>query len=409
MNSPTLEPLLPEALRFLQDLVSTNSYTLNAAGVDANAARIIEQFAPFGFTARQVPCAEPGTGSHLVLDSGGEGPVVACVSHLDTVFTPEEEAANAFHWQPEGGRIYGPGTYDIKGGTVALWLLLRALAEHAPEALRSVRWVLIWNAAEEILTPSFEAFARSLLPAEVGAYLVFEGDSGPAGSAEYRILRARKGRGIFTVKVAGRGAHAGSKYREGANAIAQLCQLVESAVGLTDLDEEVTVNVGTIRGGSVVNRVPHEAEASFEVRTYDTEPYEAVREAFLAMEGEGEVAAVSDGFPCTISVEVKGEIPAWARNERTEWLAGFWQEAARETGTSFALTERGGLSDGNWFWREWPVLDGLGPRGGNAHASERSADGSKEPEFVDATSFIPKTVLNFHAVRALVEALRTKR
>ena len=41
---------------------------------------------------------------------------IALVSHLDTVFPPEEEARNGFHWQPDGDRIYGPGTHDIKGG-----------------------------------------------------------------------------------------------------------------------------------------------------------------------------------------------------------------------------------------------------------------------------------------------------
>ena len=47
------------------------------------------------------------------------------MSHLDTVFPPEEEARNNFRWQPEGDRIFGPGTHDIKGGTVMMWLVLQ--------------------------------------------------------------------------------------------------------------------------------------------------------------------------------------------------------------------------------------------------------------------------------------------
>ncbi len=42
-----------------------------------------------------------------------------------------------------------------------------------------------------------------------------------------------------------------------------------------------------------------------------------------------------------------------------------------------------GLSDGNLIWDVVPTLDGLGPSGDNDHCSERSADGSKLPEYVD--------------------------
>ena len=41
-----------------------------------------------------------------------------------------------------------------------------------------------------------------------------------------------------------------------------------------------------------------------------------------------------------------------------------------------------------------PTLDGLGPWGDNDHCSERSADGTKLPEYVDVTSFMPKAALN---------------
>ena len=146
---------LPRALDFLQRLVAVNSFTTNAAGIDRNAQIIIEQFAPLGWTARQVPCTAPETGHHLVLDAGGDGPVVALISHLDTVYPPEEEIRNDFKWQVEGERIYGPGTVDIKGGTALLWLMFDALAEADPALFASTRWVLGWNAAEERLNPNF--------------------------------------------------------------------------------------------------------------------------------------------------------------------------------------------------------------------------------------------------------------
>jgi len=49
------------------------------------------------------------------------------VSHLDTIFPPEEEERNVLHWRPEGNRFFGPGTIDIKGGSKRMWMTLRAL------------------------------------------------------------------------------------------------------------------------------------------------------------------------------------------------------------------------------------------------------------------------------------------
>ena len=82
------------------------------------------------------------------------------VSHLDTVFPPEEEARNQFHWQPEGDRIYGPGTHDIKGGTIMMWLVLQAFRAHAPAVFEEITWKLFSNSSEETLSQDFGDVCR---------------------------------------------------------------------------------------------------------------------------------------------------------------------------------------------------------------------------------------------------------
>ena len=64
---------------------------------------------------------------------------------------------------------------------------------------------------------------------------------------------------------------------------------------------------------------------------------------------------------------------------------------------------RGGLSSANHLSLLGPTLDGLGPFGGNAHCSERTADGSKLPEYVDPASFVPKAVMNALALLGMGE------
>jgi glutamate carboxypeptidase len=60
------------------------------------------------------------------------------------------------------------------------------------------------------------------------------------------------------------------------------------------------------------------------------------------------------------------------------------------------------LSDGNLIWDAVPTLDGLGPWGDNDHCSERSADGSKVPEYVLPGRFVPKAMVNTLAIEKLV-------
>ncbi len=406
MISPDVHPLesilngcLPEALRFLEELVAINSFTQNRAGVDENAERIVRHFAPLGLKPRLVPCSVSGTGSHLILDSGGDAPAIACISHLDTVYPLEEETKNGFTWKREGSRAFGPGVYDIKGGTALLWMTLQALASSDPETFRATRWILLWNAAEEVLAEDFGKVCLETLPSNTLACLVFEGD----GQSEsfFKLVSHRKGSGKFRISTTGRGAHSGSSYKDGANAIHQLARVIDKAMALTDLSKETTVNVGTVRGGSVTNRVPHEAEAHMELRAFDQEHYMEVRQQLVALSGRGEIAAVSDGFPCQVQITIQKETPPWQKNDATDCLAARWQDAAACCGEPLEAMPRGGLSDGNRLWNHFPTLDGLGPRGGNAHCSERSADGTKIPEFVDLTSFVPKALINCIAIRKL--------
>ena len=137
---------MPSALAMLQQMVEINSYTGNPAGVNRLGNFTAEWFAPLGFAAERVPSVNRAWGNHLVLTRRGRSMrSVAMVSHLDTVFPPEEEAHHHFHWQPEGDRIYGPGTQDIKGGTVMMWLVLELLRAFWPTLFEEVTWTLFWN------------------------------------------------------------------------------------------------------------------------------------------------------------------------------------------------------------------------------------------------------------------------
>ena len=145
------EDALPRMLDWLRRMVEINSFTTNIVGVNKLGKLTTECFAELGFEPEFVPATHPQHGSHLFLRRGpAEQPPIVLVTHLDTVFPPEEELANDFRWQPDGRRIFGPGTVDNKGGTAMIWLTENP--DLSLKASSALTWIMllvygIWSTA----------------------------------------------------------------------------------------------------------------------------------------------------------------------------------------------------------------------------------------------------------------------
>ncbi len=398
-----LERFLPEALAFLERLVGVNSFTGNPRGVDRNAALIAEQFASLGFEPESIPAENPAFGSHFFLNRRGAGAAgLLLVTHLDTVYPAEEEARNGFRWKAEGGRIFGPGVTDNKGGTAMIWLVLAALRECAPEIFAATDWLIAANAAEEELARDFPRLCRERLPQGCRAGLVFEACTGQGRGLT--LVRRRKGSANFRVSTEGRGAHAGSRHADGANAVVELAHVIQRISALTDASRDLTANVGNVVGGGPANRVPHHAACEVNLRAFEEPVLQEAVDAMFALEKHPPaIRAVSDGHPCRVRVELLNRNPAWGRNASTDALIDIWTAAASRLGISLLAEPRGGLSDGNYLSRILPVLDGVGPFGLNGHTSERSADGSKMPESVVPESFLEMGAINVAGILDLLQ------
>jgi glutamate carboxypeptidase len=403
----TIHHKLPTYLDLLRQMVAINSFTANPDGVNRLGDLTADCFAQLGFTGERVQASDPSYGQHLVLTrrsqpaAGGQpAPKIGLISHLDTVYTATEEEANDFDWRPEGSRIYGPGTCDIKGGTVMIYLVLETLQRLFPDAFERVTWIILLNAAEEALVFDFGELCRARLGKDAIAALVFE--AGEAREKRGRLVVARKGMARYTIHVEGKSAHAGASHENGANAIVQLADVIQQVAAFTDYEHDLTFNVGTVIGGTVINRVPHQAVATVEMRAFTSEIFETGVEQMLGLNGYVSVHSASEKYPCRVQVVVDGRWPPWARNEATNRLFSLFHAAGQEIGFQVVPEARGGLSDGNLIWDHLPTIDGLGPAGGNAHCSERSADGSKDQEYVLPDSFVAKGVLNVVGLLRLI-------
>ncbi|MDB6025696.1 MAG: putative Acetylornithine deacetylase/Succinyl-diaminopimelate desuccinylase [Verrucomicrobiales bacterium] len=396
-----LRSQLPASLDLLKKMVAINSFTTNRDGVNCLGKFTAESFRDLGFVADYTPSFRKDYGDHLVMTRPGRTTrTIALISHLDTVFPPEEEQRNNFVWREAGERIYGPGIMDIKGGTTMIHLILSALRKVAPEAFEEITWKVILNSSEEVYSKDFGDLCLARLGKETIAALVFE--SGGRSDKQFLVVTARKGRAVFRITAEGRGAHAGSHHERGINAIVQISDTIQRIAALTNYSKDLTVNIGNISGGTVINRVPHLATAELEMRAFSAEVYRDAVNAIMALNGKGNVKSVEDGQPCEIKIELLTESPPWPRNDATKRLYEVWRDTGRELGLTVLPEERGGLSDGNFICHALPTLDGMGPNGDNAHCSEQSADGTKEQEYVETASILPKATLNTLAILKLI-------
>jgi glutamate carboxypeptidase len=280
-------------------------------------------------------------------------------------------------------------------------MILSAIQALAPDLFDAVTWVVLVDATEETGGQDFGWICVQRLAGDVLGCLVFE--PGNWSGNRPHVVVARKGMAVYRIEVEGKAAHAGSAHPQGANAVLQMADVITRVCRMTDYARDLTFNVGTVSGGTVINRVPHFASASVEMRAFQMDVFEDGIANMLNLNDLTTVSTANGDFSCHVRTKVLHRVLPWPRNGGTDGLFSVWRDTAESLGYEAVPEERAGLSDGNYFWNELPTLDGLGPAGGNAHCSERSSDGSKDQEYVLASTFVPKAHLNTMAILCLVK------
>jgi glutamate carboxypeptidase len=306
-----------------------------------------------GTTPMHAP--EPaGSGGHLYARPAARvrgAPAQLLLGHSDTVWTHGTLATMPVALKD--GRLHGPGTFDMKGGLAEIVFALRALEELGLEPPATP--VVFVNSDEEVGSPDSQRFVR-LLAGHVCRVYVAEPAYGPEG----KLKTERKGMGRFDVHIHGRASHAGLAPEAGVSAIHELAHVIHALHGLTDPERGVTVNVGTVEGGTRSNVVAAHAHATVDVRVVTAADGRRVEKTILGLE------------PRTpgVTLEVTGgvHIPPLERTPRNQRL---WQQAraaAEAMGLALDEVRSGGGSDGNTTSQLTATLDGLGPVGDGAHA-----------------------------------------
>ncbi len=344
-----------DCVELLRRLVEIESPTGDERANLAVARVLEKEIAAAGGRVERHPA--PGLGAHLVgrfpgtTDDGGDP--LLLLGHMDTVHNVGTLARLPFSIRD--GRIYGPGSYDMKGGLATSLTALRLLAEKGSGPASRLSFVITCD--EERGSPD----SRALIEAEAKlsrAALVVE-PSVPGGAAKCR----RKGVAAYTLNVGGRPAHSGIEPERGASAVHELVKQITWVYGLASAEAGTTVNVGVMSGGTRENVIAEAARCTIDVRFWTRTEAERVNAALLD----------ARPFDERCILTLAGGINRWALEETAESSRLFAEarSIAEALGFEIGAGESGGASDGNLAAAVGcPTLDGLGPDGDGAHTLE---------------------------------------
>lgn len=256
-------------------------------------------------------------------------PPIILNAHMDTVVPGKGVRPLDLEdrYMSSGETILGA---DCKAGIAAILAAVESLmaSKAAGRALE-----LVFTVQEEPGLVGAKHLDRSLLDGHWG--VVLDG-SGPVGG----VVTQAPGRYDLRFRVTGHAAHAGVEPEKGKSAIACAAHAIAS-LRLGRLDEQTTVNVGLISGGSAVNIVPELVEVETEVRSLSEEALEREK-AFVVQCFVG--ACKESG--CELALAEERSFEGYHIDERGMPLR-LLSLAMRDCGIEPAFQSSGGGSDAN--------------------------------------------------------------
>jgi glutamate carboxypeptidase len=345
----------PELVELIQKLVRIESPSDNKSAVDACGAAVIEHASTLGgrvkihrqkafgdvLELRFGPCKREPAGRIMLL------------GHIDTVWPVG--TLKSMPCRIGEGRLWGPGTLDMKAGVAMAFTAIEMLAE---AGLLDREVVLLLNSDEEVGSPVSRPITEKLAQ-ECCAVYVLE----PAQGLAYKT--ARKGTGNWRIDIKGVAAHAGVDFEKGVSALRELAQVIETVSGWTDLKRGLTLSVGLAGGGSKTNVIPAEAWAEVDGRIARIADGSRIEKKFASLKASDK--------RCQLTVTGGINRPPMERTHGTVALYRRARALAADLGFQLYEAATGGASDGNFTSALGvPTLDGMGAVGEGAHAVHES-------------------------------------
>jgi glutamate carboxypeptidase len=360
------------AERELEALVAISTPSGDVHGAD-EAAALVAALAPDEATIERVECSSPDHAADLLIRLSGSGSRrLLLLGHLDTVVAHEEHRPLT----RDGEQLLGSGAIDMKGGDVLALGLLRALATRTSDFAEAALLLVCdeeWRVGPFVHVPRFEGF---------DACLCFEG--GQLADDDEAVVVRRKAAGTLSVTAHGRSAHSGSAPDKGINALLALASAAQAVAGSQDPHgpQRLTAVPTVLHAGDAFNVVPGNGRLVCDLRADSLDAFEGVLRALPPELGGARLEARI--------------VRQWPGMDAREATAPLLASAAGALGRPVIGAGRGGASDAAHFAATIPfTVDGLGPRGGGAHAPH---------EYVLASSLRPRAAVALAVADAVLRA-----
>jgi acetylornithine deacetylase len=355
-----------EVLAVLEALVRTPSVNPSIAPAEAHGEASIAAVARDWLAARGIRAwleeAAPGRPNAVAQVGDGRGPVLVFCAHLDTVGTAGMTIP-PFEPRLENGRVYGRGSYDMKGSAAAILCAAAALAgENLPGSV-----LLALVADEEHASLGAQDFVRRH---KADASILTEPSEG-------RLILGHKGFVWVEIITRGRAVH-GSRWDLGVSAIGKMGRIIAA---LERFDVEVlrrrvhplvgpaSQHCALVEGGSGLSTYSEKCALHLERRTLPGEtPEQVLREIGEAIREAGEEAEIrnlldrppllSDStWPIARAVReaaraVVGHVPEEAG-------VAYWMDAALFAAAGIPTVNYGPAGAGAHEAVEWVDLDSV--------------------------------------------------
>ena len=346
-----------ELLRGLVAIDSINPDLIAGAAGEAELASFVAAWCERA--GLEVEVEEAATGRPNVIATargGGQGRTLLLNAHMDTVGVEAMEAP--FEPRIDGSRLYGRGSYDMKGSLAAIM----TVAAQAKERKLAGDVVVAAVSDEEVASIGTEALVAS--GRRFDAAVVAE-------PTELAVAVAHKGFAGFEIETRGRAAH-GSRPDLGVDAIAKMGPvLVElEALARRLLEREThsllgsgSVHASLIEGGQEFSSYPERCVLTGERRTVPGETLADVeREVRDLLERTEPGASVQMGVARQpFEVEEDEEIVRLVREHVGSDVVGvpFWTDAALIAGSGVPTVVFGPAGEGAHAAVEWVDLESV--------------------------------------------------
>jgi glutamate carboxypeptidase len=348
-----LKKQLPGMVQTLGTFVCAESPSTEKSAADVCARVIAAAWRKCGVRVEFIEQKHRGAHLRVMYDPGGttSRSQVLVLGHYDTVYARGTLAQMPF--RRVGGRLFGPGVFDMKAGIVQALFALRAI--QCCNLRTTKRVVFLWTSDEEIGSES----SRRLLETEAkrsDAVFVLE----PALGRRGLVKTARKGVGEAQILVHGRASHAGLAPEKGVNAIHELSLQIARVNQWNDWRRGISINAGIVAGGTRPNVIPDRAMAVLDLRALRSDDMRSIDKKLRGLR------PILPGA----KLEVRGGFnrPPLERKNSAE-LFERASVLAKQIGFTIGEGTAGGGSDGNLTAALGiPTLDGLGAVGDGAHS-----------------------------------------